>query len=269
MTTLELQKTAAKIRTNILSAIYKTKSAHVGSCLSIADILAVLYFKVMNINPQNVKDENRDIFILSKGHAAVALYSVLVEAGFCKPSVLDDYAKNGTKMAGHVIKNSLPGVEVSSGSLGHGLPLAVGIALGAKLDVKSRKVFCLMGDGECNEGSVWEAVMFAAQNKLDNLRVIVDHNNQQGMGEAEKIISQANLSERFKSFGFESYDVDGHDVEALEKVLSECGKTSRPVVLVAKTVKGKGVSYMENKVDWHYKTPTDEQYEQALKELGV
>ncbi|MFA6486006.1 MAG: transketolase [Candidatus Magasanikbacteria bacterium] len=266
MTATELKRIASKIRINILNLIYKTKSSHIGSCFCIVDILAVLYFKIMNINPQNIKDENRDIFILSKGHAVVALYIVLAEAGFYDFSVLDKYATDGSKLAGHVIKNSLPGIEVSSGSLGHGLSMAVGMALAAKLDNKSRKIFCLMGDGECNEGSVWEATMFAAQHKLSNLYIIVDYNNQQGMGEADKIISQNNLAERFRSFGCNSIDVDGHDIGALLGAFG--GKVdTRPVVIAAKTIKGKGVSFMENNVDFHYKSPTDEQHALALKEL--
>lgn len=264
----ELKNHASNIRINILNAIYRTKSSHIGSCFSIVEILTVLYFKVMNINPKKTKDENRDIFILSKGHAAVALYAVLAEAGFCESSTLEKYAENGTKLAGHVIMNSIPGVEVSSGSLGHGLPLAVGMAFGAKLDNKSRNIYCLMGDGECNEGSVWEAVMFAVQNKLDNLRIIVDYNGQQGMGESKKIISQNNLSERFKAFGCNSYDVDGHDFGGLLSAFDKIKDDSAPTVVIAKTKKGKGVSYMENNVDWHYKSPTEEQYAQALNELG-
>lgn len=269
MSLSELKITALNIRRNILKAIYRTKSSHIGSCFSIVEILTALYFKLMNINPRNFRDENRDIFILSKGHAAVALYSVLTEAGFCDSSSLDNYAENGTKLAGHVIKNSLPGVEVSSGSLGHGLPLAAGFALGAQLGNKNRRVFCLMGDGECNEGSVWEAVMFATQHKLGNLCIVVDFNNQQGMGEAQKIISQTNLSERFKAFGCTTYDVDGHDFDELLKVFSQIKSSTVPVAVIAKTTKGKGVSFMENSVDWHYKSPTDEQYDQALNELTL
>ncbi|MDD2757947.1 MAG: transketolase [Patescibacteria group bacterium] len=264
----DFKKRAVNIRKNILRAIYRTKNSHIGSCFSIVEILVALYFEVMNINPNNTEAHNRDIFILSKGHAAVALYAILVESGFCDTTVIDKYAADGTQFAGHVIRGSIPGIEISSGSLGHGLPIATGLALGAKIDKNSnRKIFCLMGDGECDEGSVWEATMFAVQKRLDNLTIIIDFNNQQGMGESREIISQDNLADKFRAFGCEVRETSGHDYMELTTALGRSNNSSRPLVIIAKTTKGKGVSFMENSVDWHYKSPSDEQYRQALKEL--
>lgn len=263
----DLKIKARNIRKNILKMIYTAKGSHIGSGLSIVEILTALYFKVMNVNPKNIHDDARDIFILSKGHAVVALYAALIEAGFCDETIMEKYAANGSHLAGHTIRDSVPGIEISSGSLGHGLPIAVGMALGAKMNkMTDKKVFCLMGDGECDEGSVWEATMFAAQNILNNLRIIVDLNGQQGMGESENIISQKNIAEKFRSFGCDVYEVDGHNFEELLDAFARESDT-RPIVVIAKTVKGKGVSFMENSVVWHYKNPTDEQYTQALNEI--
>lgn len=263
----ELKKEAVLARLSILEAIARTKSSHIGSCFSIVDILVILYSGVMNINPKNFDNANRDIFVLSKGHAAVALYAVLAEKGFFDKEKIDHYGENGTQLAGHIIRDSLPGIEISSGSLGHGLSIVAGMAL-ASNNNSSRRFYCLMGDGECNEGSVWEAAMFASHNKLNNLTAIIDFNGQQGMGKTEDIINQNNLAERFKSFGWRVYEVDGHNFDELAGVFKK-RSVDKPIAIIAHTVKGKGVSFMENKTEWHYKSPNIEQLDESIKEINV
>lgn len=260
----DFEKISASVRVSILKAISRAKSSHIGSCLSIVDILVVLYFETMKVCPKNFSSENRDIFVLSKGHAAVALYSVLSERGFFNKYELLKYGKNGTKLSGHIIKDSLPGVEISSGSLGHGLSVVAGMALTSKC--KDRRFFCLMGDGECNEGSVWEAAMFAGHRKLNNLIAIVDFNGQQGMGKTEDVISQNNLADRFRVFGWDAYEIDGHNFKDLSKAFKQ-KNTNKPIVIIAHTIKGKGVSFMEDKVEWHYKSPTKDQLLEAVTEI--
>lgn len=263
----EILITANTIRKKVLSTIHRTKSSHIGSCFSIVDILTVLYFRVLNINPLNIEDPQRDIFVLSKGHACVALYATLVEKGFCSESDLQNYVTDGSKLAGHAIKGCIPGVEVTAGSLGHGLSIAAGMAMANRKN--DRKFFCLLGDGECNEGSVWEAALFAAHNKFENLIAIIDNNKQQGMGNTSNILSNETLGKRWESFGWKVVEVDGHDLGLLEKKFKETVEQSSgcPTVVIAHTVKGKGVSWMENTIDWHYKSPDEKQYADALKEL--
>lgn len=261
-----LQEIAKNIRLNILDMITKTNSSHIGSCFSIVDILTVLYSEIANINPKNTNDPQRDIFILSKGHAAVVLYSTLAEFKFFPKEKLKDYAQNGSNLCGHIIKNCLPGIEASTGSLGHGLSMATGFAWAAKKEKLARKIYCLIGDGECNEGSIWEAIMFASHHKLNNLTIIVDFNNQQGMGVSKNIINQDNLSQRFESFNCKVVESDGHDFIQIYNSF-KIENPEKPKVIIMKTIKGKGVSFMENNIDWHYKSPNSEQFELAKREL--
>lgn len=269
MINTSLLHTAANIRKTVLDIIYASKSSHIGSAFSIVDILAVLYFEIMNIDPQDPKKEDRDIFILSKGHSAAAQYAVLAERGYCTREALDDYTVNGSKLAGHVIKECIPGVEVSSGSLGHGLSMAAGMALANKGN--DRKFYCLLGDGECNEGSIWEAALFAAQQKLSHLVAIVDENGEQGMGKTTGIADNTTLPDRWEAFGWNVIEVDGHNLEEMVTQFTNIShqNLTAPTVIIAHTIKGKGVSWMEDTVVWHYKSPNDEQYQLALKELAI
>lgn len=257
--------TATEIRKSILKMMHYSKSSHIGSCMSIVDILYTLYFKVLAIDPKNPQKEGRDKFILSKAHASAALYSTLAERGFFSKDYLDRYYIDAGKLPGHLDKEAVPGVESSGGSLGHGLSIGLGMALANKLDKNPGKLFVLLGDGECNEGSVWEGIMLASTLKIPNLTVIVDYNQLQGFGFTKDIINQENLAERFKVFGWETYEVNGHDTEALEKAFN--APQNGPKAVIANTIKGKGISFMENKLEWHYKSPNDEQYAHALQEL--
>lgn len=242
-----------------------SRSSHVGSCLSIVDILTVLYFKVMNVDPADPSKKDRDRFILSKGHGSAALYATLAEKGFFSKELLEKFYIDGGVLPGHLDKDSVPGIEVSSGSLGHGLSIGVGMSIANRQEKSPAQVFVLLGDGECNEGSVWEAAMLAATLKLGNLTAIVDFNKLQGFGRTNDVIDQSNLAERWRSFGWESYEVDGHDQEELEAVLLL--PHSGPKAVIAHTIKGKGVSFMENRLEWHYKSPDSAQLSCAVGEL--
>jgi transketolase len=240
-------------------------SSHIGSALSIADILAVLYSEVLNYNPSNPKWADRDRFILSKGHAGVAVYAVLAESGFFKIKDLDNHYKDGSNFSGHVSHKGIPGVEFSTGSLGHGLSVALGIALGAKINKKISRIFVLMGDGELNEGSNWEAFMFASHNRLNHVTAIIDRNNLQSIKSTEETLALEPLREKLQSFGWHVIEIDGHNHNEIKNALEY--KTDKPIVIIANTVKGKGVSYMENKIEWHYRTPTDKLFYQAIEEI--
>lgn len=263
----ELKIKTSEIRRQVLEMIYKSKSSHIGSCFSIIDILTVLYFQVMNIKPSKPNFEDRDIFVLSKGHAAAALYSTLALRGFFPISNLEGFCENGSKIAGHVIKDCLSGVEATAGSLGHGLSMTAGMALANRYN--NRKFYCILGDGECNEGSVWEAAMFCSQFKLKNIILIVDVNKQQGLGKTDNIINMNEMAKKWESFGWDVKEVDGHDLNALDTQLTSFSqkKGEKPSVLIANTVKGKGVSFMEDKIKWHYKSPNEEEYKMAISEL--
>lgn len=256
---------ARTVRRDIVRMMEYSKSSHIGSGLSIVDILAVLYSGELNIEPGNLGDPRRDIFILSKGHASAALYATLAERGFFPKEWLDRYYVDGGMLPGHLDMTAVPGVECSAGSLGHGLPVGVGMAIAKKKKGLPGRVFVLIGDGEANEGSVWEAVMLAATLRLDNLRVIVDFNHLQGMG--RDVIEQSNLADRFRAFGCEVVETDGHDHDALARAFRT--DTDRPNVVVAHTVKGKGVGFMEDRLEWHYKSPDKAQTAEALRELGL
>lgn len=247
---------------------FLSKESHVGSALSCADILTVLYFGILNINPKNPLDPNRDRFILSKGHAVSALYAVLAEKGFFQKKLLETFCQNASQLPGHSTKDSAPGIEVSTGGLGHGLPMGIGMALAAKHDNKKHRVFVLMSDGECNEGTTWESAMFAAHHNLDNVTVIIDYNGQQGLGKSKDIINNEPFTKKWKAFGWETKEINGHNYNAIKKALVSPTHKYKPRVIIAKTTKGKGVSFMEtDQLLWHYRNPNEEQYKLALVEL--
>jgi transketolase len=254
-----------EIRKSIIHMTHYSKSSHVGTCLSIVDILFVLYYKVMNIDPADPHKHERDKFILSKGHGSAALYATLAHRGYFSTELLDRFYIDGGVLPGHLDCEAVPGVEVSAGSLGHGLSLGVGMALANKQTNNPGNIYVVVGDGECNEGSVWEAAMLAPNLGLNNLTAVVDFNNLQGFGRTNEIINQANMAERWKAFGWDVIEVDGHNLEQLEKAFRTTNE--RPKAIIAHTIKGKGVSFMEDKLEWHYKSPNDEQYATAIKEL--
>lgn len=257
-----------EIRKSILEMVHRAKVSHVGAAFSIIEILHVLYSDIMNIKPETVNDPNRDRFVLSKGHASAGLYAVLAHQGFFDKKLLDGYCINDGTLPGHLDFTCADGVEVSAGSLGHGFPLALGMALAAKRKGLDYKAYAIIGDGECNEGSIWETAMIAASLKLDNFTVVIDFNKIQSFGNTNDIIDQSNLAERWAAFGWETIELeDGHDLDSLRKAFNADFK-GKPKAIVAHTVKGKGVSYMENKLAWHYKSPSDEQLVEAMGELS-
>lgn len=269
MNKLELQKTAVLVRKGILTGIYNAKSGHPGGSLSAADIFTYLYFEEMNVNPDNPKDENRDRFVLSKGHTAPGYYSSLAHRGFFNVEELTKLRKVGSFLQGHPDMKHIPGVDMSSGSLGQGLSTAVGMALSAKLSNKEYRTYCLCGDGEIQEGQIWEAAMFAGHRKLDNLCVIVDNNNLQIDGTVEEVCSPYPIDEKFNAFGFHVININGNDFDEIDAAFKEAKATKgMPTAIIAHTVKGKGVSFMENNVGWHGKAPNDEEYKIAMEELG-
>ena len=262
---MEQNNILKEIKKTILYMVHKADVSHIGSAFSIVDILYTLYYNVANISQQNITSPNRDIIILSKGHASAVLYSVLYHRGFISYESIESYSIDGGTLPCHIDKEKSPFFEVSTGSLGHGLSLAVGMALAKKMNKNLGHVFVICGDGECNEGSIWEAIMFASTHKLNNLTVIVDFNNLQAFGATNTVINQCNLSDRFKVFGFDSSDINGHNHQEIEQALRQRGE--KPIAIIAHTIKGKGISYMENKLEWHYKSPNDEQLALALTEL--
>lgn len=255
------------IRQSVVKMTSYGKSSHVGSCLSIADITAVLYSDVLNVNPAFPEHPDRDIFILSKGHAGAAVYATLAGTGFIAPESLEDHYRNGSMMSGHVSHKGINGVEVSTGSLGQGLSIAAGVALASKLDRHQRRVCVLMSDGECDEGSVWEAAMFSAHFRLANLTAIIDYNKLQSLCSTEETMALEPFEDKWRAFGWEVRRCDGHDHEALRNTLLSAPASDRPVVVICDTVKGKGVSFMENAVLWHYRSPNDEERTVALEEI--
>ncbi len=267
LTNKELQKIACRVRLGIIEGVHAAKSGHPGGSLSSADILTYLYFKQMNIDPKNPKMAERDRFVLSKGHAAPALYSVLAERGYFEASELLKLRKIGSMLQGHPDMKHIPGVDMSSGSLGQGISAACGMALSAKHFGDSFKVYTILGDGEIEEGQVWEAAMFAANKGLSNLTAFVDFNNLQIDGTIGEVNSAEPIDKKFEAFNWHTIVIDGHDFEQIERALSEAETIDKPVAIIAKTVKGKGVSYMENNVSWHGAAPNDELYEIAVKEL--
>lgn len=263
-----LEKIAKQIRRNTIKMYYNSQSSHIGSALSIIDILTVLYFRILNIDINDYKNVNRDKFILSKGHSIAALYSTLALRGFFKEELLLEYYQNGSQLSGHPKKDSLPGIEASTGSLGHGLAIGCGLALADNRDNRKSKSIILMGDGECNEGSVWESAMFAKGNNLNNLIAIVDNNKLQGLGYVSQITGVLPLAEKWKAFGWNVKEINGHDIEEIyNSLISSYNQNENPTVIIADTIKGKGVSFMEGKLEWHYKSPNNDQLKIALKEL--
>jgi transketolase len=263
----DLQIKSVKYRRKILEAIYQAKAGHTGGSLSCVDILNVLYNHVMDIRPDNFDQVNRDHYIHSKGHSVEALYIVLADIGFISKEALDSMEKYGSNLIGHPSR-AVPGIEQNTGALGHGLAVAVGMALAAKMDRQTYRIFTLMGDGELNEGSVWEAGLIAAHYQLDNLIAIIDKNNLQITGPTEQVMNTEPLEEKFRSFGFAVRHVDGHDIASLVTVFDQIPfETNKANLVIAHTVKGKGISFIENKVNWHHRVTSESEFSTALLEL--
>ena len=268
MNNLELEKMANEIRKDIVTAVHSAKSGHPGGSLSSADIFTYLYFEEMNVDPANPKWEDRDRFVLSKGHVAPGLYSTLAEKGYFPKEDLKTLRHTGSYLQGHPDMKHIPGVDMSSGSLGQGISAAVGMALSAKLTNDDYRVYTLLGDGEIQEGQIWEAAMWAGHRKLDNLVVIVDNNNLQIDGSVEDVCSPYPIDKKFEAFNFHVINIDGNDFDQIRAAFKEARETKgMPTAIIAKTVKGKGVSFMENAAGWHGKAPNDEEYEIAMADL--
>lgn len=268
MTNLELQKRANEVRKGIVTSVHSAKAGHPGGSLSAADMFTYLYFEEMNIDPKNPKKEDRDRFVLSKGHTAPGLYSTLANRGYFPVEDLTTLRKLGSYLQGHPCMQETPGVDMSSGSLGQGISAAVGMALAAKMDNKDYRVYTLLGDGEIQEGQVWEASMFAGAHKLDNLVVIVDNNGLQIDGKVEDVCSVYPIDKKFEAFNFKTININGHDFDEIRKALDEAKATKgMPTAIIMHTVKGKGVSFMEDNAGWHGKAPNDEEYATAMADL--
>lgn len=265
----DLRKKSKEIRRDIIEEVYNASSGHPGGSLSVTDILTVLYFNQMNINPDKPNDENRDRLILSKGHCCPALYATLANRGYFDKELLKSFRKIDGLLQGHPDMKKIPGVDMSSGSLGQGLSAANGMALASKLDKKGFRVYCIVGDGEIEEGQIWEAAMTSSHYKLDNLCVIVDNNNLQIDGKVKDVMNVYPIDEKFKSFGFGTINIDGNNIEEIIEALQKAKITKgKPTAIIAKTIKGKGVSFMEDNVSWHGKAPSEEEYNKAILELG-
>lgn len=265
-----LKVIATNVRKGIIEEVYSAKSGHPGGALSIADILTVLYFNQMNIDEKKPNDPNRDRLVLSKGHASAALYSVLAEKGYFDKELLKTFRKIDGELQGHPEMKHIPGVDMTTGSLGQGLSAAVGMAIASKMDNAGCKIYCIVGDGEIEEGQIWEAAMAASKNKLDNLCVILDNNNLQIDGEIEKVGGMNNITEKFISFGFNTINIDGHNMDSIIDAVTTAKQTKgKPTIIIAKTIKGKGVSFMENQASWHGKAPSEEEYNLAMEELNT
>jgi transketolase len=261
-----LGETAARLRGHALKMVHKAGASHIGSCLSLAEILSALYFSTLNIDPADTKKPDRDRFLLSKGHAAAILYAALAERGYFPVSDLETYCQDDSLLTGHINKD-VPGIEVATGSLGHALPIACGMALAGK---GKYRVFVVLSDGELDEGSNWEAILFAGHHHLDNLVAIIDYNKIQSLGNTNEILNLEPLSTKFSAFNWSETEIDGHDlVEITSALKSVPFQSGRPTAIIAHTVKGKGISFMENKLEWHYRSPKPEELAQALGELGL
>lgn len=262
---------ARRARVATVHAVHSGRSSHVGSSLSVTDILAVLYGRVANITPENLDDPERDIVVVSKGHAAAGTYSVMTEVGIIPEGWLESYSQDGTRLGGHVTSSGVPGVELSTGSLGHGLPYGLGMALAARRTGSPRHAFVVMSDGECDEGTTWESALLAAHHGLENLTVAIDRNGLQSLASTEETLALEPFADKWRAFGWDVHEIDGHDHDALAAHLGRTPGDSggRPRVVICRTTKGKGVSYMEDKVLWHYKTPDADQVRAAVEELGA
>ena len=268
VTKKQLQIKACTVRMGVIEGVFNAKSGHPGGSLSVADILTYLYFDHMNVDPKNPKDENRDRFVLSKGHTAPALYAVLANKGFFRVSEIKNLRKPGAMLQGHPSMNRTPGVDMSTGSLGQGISTAVGMALAGKIDKKDYRVYTVLGDGEIEEGQVWEAAMFAAAKGLDNLCAVVDNNNLQIDGSIAEVNSPYPIPEKFRAFGWNVIEIYGHSFDEIDAAFKAAAEfKGKPTAIIAKTVKGKGVSFMEDQCSWHGTAPNAEQYEQAMNEL--
>lgn len=265
----ELKNIANIIRARIVNTSSIAKVPHLGSCLSCVDILVALYWKILNINPAQPTDSKRDRFILSKGHGAPALFQVLAMKNFFPENWLDTYGEDGSLFGEHPPAHGVPGIEAATGSLGHGLSIGIGLALGSRINQINNKIYVLISDGECNEGSVWEAAMFAAAQKLNHLTVIIDFNKWQATGRSEDVMSLSPLADKWAAFGWQVSEVDGHDYEALLNTLNHSNENNKPMAIVAHTVKGKGVSFMEDNNNWHYRIPTRDEVILAYRELKL
>lgn len=263
-----VRELARRIRLHAVRMTGRAKSSHVASSMSMAEILAVLYRRILQVCPETAASPDRDRLILSKGHACAGLYAVLAECGFFPMAWLESFYIDGGKLAGHATAEGIPGVEVSTGSLGHGLPIACGLALAGKRDGRPYRVFALLSDGECDEGSNWEAALFAPHHQLDNLVVIVDYNKIQSLGDVKDVLDLEPFAAKWQAFRWAVREVDGHDIDAVTKTLESTPfESGKPSCIIAHTVKGKGVSFMENKLLWHYRSPQGEEYQQAMTEL--
>ena len=268
VTKKQLQIKACTVRMGVIEGVFNAKSGHPGGSLSVADILTYLYFDHMNVDPKNPKDENRDRIVLSKGHTAPALYAVLANKGFFPVSEIKNLRKPGAMLQGHPSMNRTPGVDMSTGSLGQGISTAVGMALAGKIDKKDYRVYTVLGDGEIEEGQVWEAAMFAAAKGLDNLCAVVDNNNLQIDGSIAEVNSPYPIPEKFRAFGWNVIEIYGHSFDEIDAAFKAAAEfKGKPTAIIAKTVKGKGVSFMEDQCSWHGTAPNAEQYEQAMNEL--
>lgn len=270
ITKKEKFKSDAKIlRKSVLEMIFRAKASHIASAFSILDVLLYLYEKFLNINPRQPYNQNRDRLILSKGWAASALYAILAKKKFFPEKWLENYCLDGSKLVGITTLNGISGIEATTGSMGHGLSIGLGMALFGKKNKKKFKVVVVLSDGELNEGSTWEAIFFAGHHKLDNLIVIIDYNKFQAFGRIKTILDPEPLPEKFKAFKWQNYEINGHDFLNMDKVFSRIrNKRKKPVVVIAHTIKGKGISFMQNKNEWHYRFPNKDQFEAALKELS-
>jgi len=256
------------IRRHGLEMTHVSRGSHIGAIFSVADIMAVLYTRVLNVSPAEPKLPGRDRLILSKGHAGAAVYAALAESGFFPVEELRTHYADGSRLSGHVSHKGVPGVEFSTGSLGHGLPVALGMALAARMKNETHRVYAVLGDGECDEGSVWEAALQANQYKLNNLCAVIDHNRMQSLDFCENTLALEPFDQKWRAFGWNAITVDGHDIAALEQAFRDAqAYTAGPTVIIAVTTKGKGVSFMENNILWHYRTPQGEEYDAALREL--
>ena len=258
---------AHNVRLDVLDMIHNSHASHIGSAYSVTDILAVLYADILNYDIKNPKWENRDRLVLSKGHAGSALYATLARVGFYAVEELKTYDLDGSKFSGHISHKHVPGVEFSTGSLGHGVCVATGMALAGKLDKKPYHVYAIVGEGECNEGSFWETVMFANQYNLSNFTIIIDRNRMQAMGDIDKVMDTGDIASKIKSFGFNVLSIDGNNHDELKKAFMTKFDNDKPICIVANTIKGKGVSFMENNLLWHYRDPQGEFYLNAKAEL--
>ena len=267
----KLERIAAELRGEVIGLSHRAKTPHLGSSLSCIDLLVALYWNFLRIDPAKADSPDRDRFILSKGHAAPALYVTLLRRGFFSPQLLADYAKDGAALAEQPAPDCAPGVEWATGSLGHGLSVGIGMALAARIQKRDYRTVVLLSDGECNEGSVWEAAMFAAAQRLGSVTVLVDYNKWQATGRSEEVMALAPLRDKWEAFGWESYEVDGHDFAEIRAALA-CGELpdrTKPLAIVAHTIKGCGVSFMEDDNNWHYRIPNAEELAAARKELGL